>query len=165
MRKDATSSASSVARVDQRFSSLSRPVGTTPSHWLNSIHEEARLLRAKISLATTIHAALSLLERLLELAASITIEIRGSVEVEFRSQAIECFEYVWGTSKMAVSSCEEMDGSIENNSFLKAVEYAYQTLPVFIRWEKSKHLEMVEHVILLTINTVKNCKPSAIGKF
>ena len=142
----------------QRLSSL--PVLATP------IHEEARKLRSQILLATTLPTVLSLLERLLDLCASIMYQIRCSMEVEVRYQAIECFEYVWGASKMAVGRWRDMvEGSRDRNTFLRAVQYAYEILPVFISLEISEHLEMVEHVMLLVINTVKNCQdPSSIGE-
>jgi hypothetical protein len=94
LRIDATSPAPSVPRAEQLLSSLSQPVLTTPSQRLNLIHEEAHHLRSQISLSTTLPTVLSQLERLLELSASIVREIRGSVAVEVRSRAIECFDYV-----------------------------------------------------------------------
>lgn len=166
VRSDDSSSSSSVVGVEPPdlhppSSSQSRPVGATPSHRLNSIQEEARQLRAQISPSTTLSGILSLLERLLELSASTTIEIRDSVKFEMRSQAIECFEYLWSASKMAVCVWEDIEGSMESNPSLKAVQYAYELLPTFIKWHKIKHLEMVGHIILLSINTVKNSQHQA----
>ena len=166
VRSDDSSSPSSVVGVEPPdvhppSSSQSRPVWATPSHRLNSIQEEARQLRAQISPSTTISGILSLLERLLELSASTTIEIRDSVKFEMRSQAIECFEYLWSASKMAVCVWEDIEGSMESNPSLKAVQYAYELLPTFIKWHKIKHLEMVGHIILLSINTVKNSQHQA----
>ncbi|XP_046438095.1 histone-lysine N-methyltransferase PRDM16-like isoform X3 [Daphnia pulex] len=166
VRSDDSSSPSSVVGVEPPdlhplSSSQSRPVGATPSHRLNSIQEEARQLRTQISPSTTLSGILSLLERLLELSASTTIEIRDSVKFEMRSQAIECFEYLWSASKMAVCVWEDIEGSMESNPSLKAVQYAYELLPTFIKWHKIKHLEMVGHIILLSINTVKNSQHQA----
>jgi hypothetical protein len=168
LRIDATSPAPSVPRAEQLLSSLSQPVSTNPSQRLNSIHEEARHLRSQISLSTKLSTVLSQLERFLELSASIVREIRGSVAVEVHSQAIECFDYVWCASKMAVYRWEDMEGSTGGNSFIRAVKYAYTTLPIFIKWEKKEHIEIVEHIILLSVNTVKNCQAqpsSSIRKF
>ena len=95
----------------------------------------------------------------MELSSSIANKIRffGS-DYELRSDAAELFEYVWGISKMAVCRWEEMEGSMSNsNTFLRAVQYAYETLPVFINLEIYEHLEMMEHILILIINTVKNC--------
>ena len=78
----------------------------------------------------------------MELPASIVKEIRGSVAVEVRSQAIECFDYVQYVSKMAVWRWKDMEGSTESIFFLRAVRYACTTLPV-IKWEEKEHFEMV----------------------
>ncbi len=94
----------------------------------------------------------------MELSSSITNKIRffGS-DYELRFEAAELFEYVWGISKMAVCRWEEIEGSSFNNTSLRAVQYAYETLPVFINLEIYEHLEMMEHILILIINTVKNC--------
>lgn len=78
------------------------------------------------------------------------------MEVEVRYKAIECFEYVWGASKIAVGRWGDMvETSMDRNTFLKAVQYAYEILPVFVSLEINEHLEMVENVMLLALNTVR----------
>ncbi|XP_046438813.1 myoneurin-like isoform X1 [Daphnia pulex] len=160
MRKNLISSTSSDDHPpSQRFSLL--PVLATP------IHEEARKLKSEVLLATTLPVVLSLLERLLDLSASIMHQIRISIEVEVRHKAIECFEYVWSASKIAVGRWRDMvETSMDRNTFLRAVQYAYKILPVFFSLEINEHLEMVENVMLLALNTVKNCQhPSSTGEF
>lgn len=134
---------------------------STPSHQLmiNSIQEEARQLRTQSAQVTTLSDLMPLLERLLELSASITNRIRGVMDVEARSQATECLEYVWNASKTAIVRWEDLKGRTNRDNSLNAVQYAYGTLPVFINWEQSKHLEMVENVLILSLNTVKNWNP------
>jgi hypothetical protein len=159
MRKNLISSTSSDDHPpSQRFSLL--PVLATP------IHEEARKLKSEVLLATTLPVVLSLLERLLDLSASIMHQIRISMEVEVRHKAIECFEYVWSASKIAVGRWRDMvETSMDRNTFLRAVQYAYKILPVFFSLEINEHLEMVENVMLLALNTVKNCQhPSSTGE-
>lgn len=160
MRKNLISSTSSDDHPpSQRFSLL--PVLATP------IHEEARKLKSEVLLATTLPVVLSLLERLLDLSASIMHQIRISMEGEVRHKAIECFEYVWSASKIAVGRWRDMvETSMDRNTFLRAVQYAYKILPVFFSLEINEHLEMVENVMLLALNTVKNCQhPSSTGEF
>jgi hypothetical protein len=154
IRDNATSSTFYVERLS------SQQISSNPSLpvLLDAIQEEARQLRSQISRVTTISTVLSILERLMELSSSITNKIRffGS-DYELRSDAAKLFEYVWGISKMAVCRWEEMEGSSFNNKILRAVQYAYETLPVFINLEIYEHLEMMEHILILIINTVKNC--------
>ena len=121
-----------------------------------SIHVEARQIRAQIPLAMTISAVLSLLQRLLEMSCSLTNLMREEMGVESRSQTIESFEYVWNTSKVAVVRWEDLKGLMNHDTSLNAVKYAYGTLPLFNDWEKSDHIEILENVILLIVNTVKN---------
>jgi hypothetical protein len=82
--------------------------------------------------------------------------MREKMEVESRSQTIESFEYVWNTSKVAVVRWEDLKGLMNHDTSLNAVKYAYGTLPLFNDWEKSDHIEILENVILLIVNTVKN---------
>lgn len=123
---------------------------------INSIHDEARQIRAQIPLAMTVSSVLPLLQRLLEMSSSLTNLIRESMQVKACSQTIESFEYVWNTSKVAVVRWEDLKGLKNNDTSLNAVKYAYGTLPLFNNWEKSDHLEMLENAILLIFNTVKN---------
>lgn len=122
----------------------------------NAIREEARQLRSQILLASTISAVLSLLERLLELSTSTTDQIRVSVDGEPRSQAVECFKYVWGTSELAVLRWKYVDDSTNRKSFLRAVQYAFSIFPAVSYSEMNKYLEIMENIILLIINTVRN---------
>ncbi|KAK4036539.1 hypothetical protein OUZ56_028590 [Daphnia magna] len=133
----------------------------TPSHLLmiNSIQEEARKLRSQTALVMTVSALLPLLERLLELSSSIANRIRGAMEAEAIPHAIECLEYVWSASKAAILRWEDLKGRSSRDTSLIAVQYAYGTLPVFTNWEQSKHLEMLESIVVLTLNTVKNWQP------
>ncbi|XP_057379346.1 uncharacterized protein LOC130701400 isoform X2 [Daphnia carinata] len=132
-----------------------------PSHLLmiNSIQEEARKLRSQTALVMTVSALLPLLERLLELSGSIANRIRGAMEPDTIPHALECLEYVWHASKVAIVRWEDLKGRSTRDPCLSAVQYAYGTLPVFTNWEQSKHLEMLEHVVLLTHNAVKNWQP------
>lgn len=123
---------------------------------INSIQEEARQLRTQTTQVSTLSGLMPLLERLLELSATITSRIRGVMDVQERSQAVECLEYVWNASKTAIVRWEDLKGRTNRDGLLNAVQYAYGTLPVFINWEQSKHLEMLENVTLLSLNTVKN---------
>jgi hypothetical protein len=155
---DIRNNATSSTFYDERLPS--QQISSNPSLpvLLDAIQEEARQLRSQISRVTTISTVLSILERLMELSSSITNKIRffGS-DYELRFEAAELFEYVWGISKMAVCRWEEIEGSSFNNTSLRAVQYAYETLPVFINLEIYEHLEMMEHILILIINTVKNC--------
>lgn len=134
---------------------------STPSHLLmiNSIFDEARQLKSRTGQVMSMSALLPLLERLLELVASIANRIRGTMEVEAISQATECLDYVWTASKMAILRWEDLKGRSNCDTFLNAVQFAYGTLPVFTSWEQRKHLEMLENVVLLSLNTVKNWQP------
>ncbi|XP_046445377.1 zinc finger protein 236-like isoform X1 [Daphnia pulex] len=123
---------------------------------ISPIHDEARQLRAQISLAMTVSAVLPLLQRLLEMSCYLTNLIRESTEADFRCHSIESFEYVWNTTKIAVVRWEDLKGLTNQDTSLNAVRYAYGTLPLFSNWEKLDHLEMLGNVILLIINTVKN---------
>lgn len=127
---------------------------------INSIHDEARHLRTQTTQVPNLPKLLPILERILELSASITNRIRGTIEVEARSHAIECLEYVWNAFKTAIVRWEDLKGRSNRDPFLSAIQYAYGSLPVFTTWEQSKHLEMLENVILLCLNTVKNWQPS-----
>lgn len=100
-----------------------------------------------------------LLERLLELSASIAVKIRG-VDVEARPRAVECLEYVWNATKTAIIRWEDLKNRATRDKFLCAIQYAYGTLPVFINWDKPTHLEMLENAIELCLNTVKNWHPT-----
>lgn len=134
---------------------------STPSHLLmiNSIFDEARQLKLQIGQVITMSALLPLLERLLELVGSIANRIRGTMEVEAISQATECLDYAWNASKTAIIRWEELKGrSIHDNS-LNAIQFVYGTLPIFASWEQRKHLELLENVVLLCLNTVKNWQP------
>lgn len=134
---------------------------TTPSHLLmiNSMYDEARKLRSQTAEAITVSALLPLLERLLELSSSMTNRIRATMEVEAISHAIECLEYIWNASKVAIVRWEDLRGRSNRDTYLDAVQYAYGTLPIFTNWEQSKHLEMLENVIVLSVNAVKNWHP------
>lgn len=133
-----------------------------PMSMIDSIYGEARLLRSQVSLVQTVPSLLPLLLRLLELSSSTTSQIRVILELEVRYRAIECFEYVWNASKMAIIRWDHLKVAMNRDTLLNAIRYAFGTLPVFINWEKNEHLEMLESVILLCSNTVKNWKqPSA----
>ena len=86
------------------------------------------------------------------------------MEVEARSRAVESLEYVWNASKMAIVRWEDIKGSTSRDPYLKAIQYAYGTLPVFTNWEQNKHLEMLESVILLSSSAVKNWEPPASSR-
>ncbi|KAI9551733.1 hypothetical protein GHT06_022069 [Daphnia sinensis] len=137
------------------------PRALIPSHlmMINSIQEEARKLRSQTALVMTVSALLPLLERLLELSSSIANRIRGAMEPEAIPHAIECLEYVWNATKVAIVRWEDLKGRSTRDPYLAAVQYAYGTLPVFTTWEQSKHLEMLENVVMLILNTVKSWQP------
>jgi hypothetical protein len=61
---------------------------------------------------------------------------------------------------MAILRWEDLKGRTNHDSYLNAVQFAYGTLPVFTSWEQRKHLEMLENIVLLSLNTVKNWQPS-----
>lgn len=128
---------------------------------INSIQEEARQLRTQTTQVSTLSGLIPLLERLLDLMATITSRIRGVMDVEARSQAIECLEYVYNASKTTILRWEDLKGRTNRDSLLNAVQYAYGTLPVWSNWEQNKHLEMLENVTLLCLNTVKNWSTSS----
>ncbi|KAI9551693.1 hypothetical protein GHT06_022029 [Daphnia sinensis] len=146
-------SALSSPSKDSRGTLLPLPLST-----IDSIYEEARLLRSQASQVQTVPSLLPLLLRLLELSSSTTKQIRATLEVEVRSRAIECSEYVWNASKMAIIRWDQLENATNRDTFLNAIRYAFGTLPVFINLEKKEHLEMLESVILLSFNTVKNWK-------
>ncbi|XP_059353291.1 zinc finger protein 33A-like [Daphnia carinata] len=133
-----------------------------PLSAIDSIYEEARLLRSQASLVQTVPSLLPLLLRLLELSSSAMNQLRAIQEVEVRSRTIECFEYVWNASKIAIIRWDHLKNAMNRDTLLNAIRYAFGTLPVFINIEKNEHLEMLESVVLLSFNTVKNWKqPSA----
>lgn len=124
----------------------------------NSIREEAQQLRSQIFLAAPISSKLSLLERLLELTASIANQLRGFMAEENRSQAAECLEYVWAASKIAFVRWEEIEESTKRKTFLQAVQYAFTIIPkTFINLHMNS-LDVMRHIMLLIISTVKNCQ-------
>lgn len=127
---------------------------------INAIHSEASQLRKETAQAMSISEVLPLLDRLLDLSSSIVTGIRGAMEVEARSRAVECLEYVWNASKIAIVRWEDIKGRASRDPYLAAIQYAYGTLPVFTNWEQNKHLEMLENVILLSASAVKNWEPS-----
>ena len=136
--------------------SYSQPLPPESTVVINPIHDEARQLRAQIALAMTVSAVLPPLQRLLEMSCFLTNLIRETTDVDARCHTIESFEYVWNTSKIAVVRWEDLKGLTNYDTSLNAVRYAYGTLPLLSNWEKSDHLEMLENVILLISNTVKN---------
>ena len=166
LRIDFTNPPHNVPIAEQPFSSLSQPVLTTPFHQLNSIHEEARCPPSRIA-DITVNKTSSCSFSTGAIIGTFCFHCERNSWfccIEVRSQAIECFDYVWCASKMAVCRWEDMVGSTESKSFLRAVRYPCTTLPVFIKWEKRERFEVVKHVIFLT--SVKNCqpRPSSIRK-
>lgn len=127
------------------------------------MHDEARILRTQILITMSVSKLLPLLGRLLEICSSIMNLIRGAMDIEVRFRAIECFEFVWNVSKIAIVRWEDLQGPADRNTSFNAVQYAYTMLPVFLDLEKDEHLEMTEHIILLIIDIVKDCQlPSLI---
>lgn len=124
----------------------------------NAIREEVRQLKSWILPAAPISSKLSLLGRLLELSATIANQIRGFMADEIRHEAAECLEYVWAASKMAVGRWEEMEDSMNRQTFLRAVQYAFAIYPVTLINLPMNNLEIMRHIMLLIINTVKNCQ-------
>ncbi len=159
---NATSSTLAAKHPSQLLLSSSQPLLV----FSNAIREEAYRLRSQILLASTISDVLSLLERLLELAVSIASKIRVSVEGDVRSQVVECFKYVWNTSELAVLRWKYVDDSMNRNSFFRAVQYAFTIFPAVSNLVMNQHLEIMEHLMLLIINTVRNYQHQlSMGKF
>nr|CAH0104818.1 unnamed protein product [Daphnia galeata] len=149
---NATSSTLAAKHPSQLLLSSSQPLLV----FSNAIREEAYHLRSQILLASTISDVLSLLERLLELAVSIASKIRVSVEGDVLSQVVECFKYVWNTSELAVLRWKYVDDSMNRNSFFRAVQYAFTIFPAVSNLVMNQHLEIMEHLMLLITNTVRN---------
>jgi hypothetical protein len=159
---NATSSTLAAKHPSQLLLSSSQPLLV----FSNAIREEAYHLRSQILLASTISDVLSLLERLLELAVSIASKIRVSIEGDVRSQVVECFKYVWNTSELAVLRWKYVDDSMNRNSFFRAVQYAFTIFPAVSNLVMNQHLEIMEHLMLLIINTVRNYQHQlSMGKF
>lgn len=109
-----------------------------------------------MSVLTSIPTLLPFLERLLELSASIANRIPRAIEKDVRFEAVECLEYLLSTTRMSIIRWEDLIGRTARDAALSAIVYVYGTLPVFVNWEKHEHLEMLENIILLILNTVKN---------
>lgn len=129
--------------------------------------DEARKLRARATQSSSLKELLPVLERILDMMTGITMRMRGLVgvcppfDLEARATTVECLEFVWSSSKSAILRWEDLKGRTTRDASLSAVQYAYGGLPVFVNWEDSKHLDMVESVVVLCKNTVKNWAPNS----
>ncbi|XP_057379396.1 zinc finger protein 91-like [Daphnia carinata] len=131
---------------------------------LNAVQDEARKIKSQSSMLTSVPALLPLLERLLELSACIAKKIPKAIKKEVRLQYAECLEYLLHTIKMVIVRWEDLIGLMYRDTSLNAIQYAYGTLPIFTNWEKNEHLQMLENILLLILNTVKNKQcPPVIG--
>lgn len=128
------------------------------------IHEETRQIRSQTLLAMTVSNLMPLLKRLLTLSSSIIKRIREKKEIDTCSQIIETFEYVWNTYKMVIVRWKDLKGPMIQDASLTSIQNSYGTLPVFINWEKSEHLEILENAIVLSLNTVNNWQPPATSR-
>lgn len=103
---------------------------------------------------------LPVLERILDMMTAITVRMRSYVvcsspDPTIRAHTVECLEFIWSSSKSAIVRWDDLKRGAEAHA-LKAVQYAYGSLPVFVNWEDLKHLDMVESVVLLSKCTVKH---------
>lgn len=126
---------------------------------LEAVQEEARKLRRQSEQVQTLKDLMPVLVRVLELGAALSERTRslGTTDrddQDERSNHIEVLEYVFNVAKNGIVRWEKMKSN-SRDPHLVAVQYAYSTLPMFINWEQSKDLEMVENVIILFLNTTR----------
>ena len=61
---------------------------------------------------------------------------------------------------MVIVRWEVLKGHVSQDSSLSLIQNSHGTLPVFINWEKSEHLELLENAIVLSLNTVNHWQPA-----
>ncbi len=112
---------------------------------------------------TSVTDLLGLLGKILEQALTLSEHLGSLTERSDRRLVSESLETVWGASKHAIVRWQELADL--QGSYLLAVQYAYRTVPVFINWDNSDHISVVDHVIRLTYATVRLLQNTQNGDF